>query len=115
MLHTTMHRETCRHLAAVSEPLAGRSIVVGGSTGDIGVDIVAQLIEAGAEVLVPVRDERKASLPFPKTMPALIVFAKPSGAGGAAMARWPRSAPGFTGRRSRRCRRAIGIAWSPRP
>jgi NAD(P)-dependent dehydrogenase (short-subunit alcohol dehydrogenase family) len=45
----------------VSEPvLAGRRIVVGGGTGDIGVDIVAQLLDAGANVLVPVRDRRKA-------------------------------------------------------
>jgi NAD(P)-dependent dehydrogenase (short-subunit alcohol dehydrogenase family) len=47
----------------VSEPpLAGRRIVVGGGTGDIGVEVVAQLLEAGAEVLVPVRDKRKAEV-----------------------------------------------------
>jgi NAD(P)-dependent dehydrogenase (short-subunit alcohol dehydrogenase family) len=47
----------------VSEPaLAGRRIVVGGGTGDIGVEIVAQLLQEGAEVLVPVRDVRKADV-----------------------------------------------------
>jgi NAD(P)-dependent dehydrogenase (short-subunit alcohol dehydrogenase family) len=47
----------------VSEPsLAGRRIVVGGGTGDVGVDIVAQLLEDGADVLVPVRDKRKADV-----------------------------------------------------
>jgi NAD(P)-dependent dehydrogenase (short-subunit alcohol dehydrogenase family) len=69
----------------VSEPLlAGRRIVVGGGTGDIGVDIVAQLIEAGAEVLVPVRDERKAAAlkrHVPSESALTIVSAFPEDAG----------------------------------
>jgi NAD(P)-dependent dehydrogenase (short-subunit alcohol dehydrogenase family) len=40
--------------------LAGRRIVVGGGTGDVGVEIVARLLAAGADVVVPVRNPAKA-------------------------------------------------------
>lgn len=41
--------------------LTGRRIVVGGGTGDVGVEIVARLLAAGADVVVPVRDPARAS------------------------------------------------------
>ena len=41
--------------------LAGRRIIVGGGTGDVGVAIVAALLDAGAEVLVPLRAPAKAA------------------------------------------------------
>ena len=41
--------------------LTGRRIVVGGGTGDVGVEIVAALLAAGADVLVPVRNLAKAA------------------------------------------------------
>jgi NAD(P)-dependent dehydrogenase (short-subunit alcohol dehydrogenase family) len=44
----------------VSEaPLKSRRIVVGGGTGDVGVDVVAALLDAGAEVIVPLRSVGK--------------------------------------------------------
>lgn len=42
------------------QPLKWRRIAVGGGTGDIGVEIVRALLAAGAEVIVPARDPRKA-------------------------------------------------------
>jgi NAD(P)-dependent dehydrogenase (short-subunit alcohol dehydrogenase family) len=42
--------------------LVGRRILVGGGTGDVGIEIVAKLIAAGAEVVVPARDPHKAEL-----------------------------------------------------
>jgi NAD(P)-dependent dehydrogenase (short-subunit alcohol dehydrogenase family) len=40
--------------------LKGHRIVVGGGTGDVGVDIVAALLDAGADVIVPTRSSTKA-------------------------------------------------------
>lgn len=40
--------------------LTGKTIVVGGGTGDVGVGIVTALTEAGARVLVPARSPDKA-------------------------------------------------------
>jgi NAD(P)-dependent dehydrogenase (short-subunit alcohol dehydrogenase family) len=45
---------------AASTGLAGRRFLVGGGTGDVGIEIVAKLIAAGAAVVVPARDPRKA-------------------------------------------------------
>ncbi len=45
---------------ASTTSLAGRRILVGGGTGDVGIEIVAKLIAAGASVVVPARDPRKA-------------------------------------------------------
>ncbi len=39
----------------------GRKIVVGGGTGDVGAGIVAALVAAGAQVIVPARDPAKAA------------------------------------------------------
>lgn len=41
--------------------LKGRRIVVGGGTGDVGVGIVAALVDAGTHVIVPARDAGKAA------------------------------------------------------
>lgn len=41
--------------------LSGRRIIVGGGTGDVGVEIVAALLAAGADVVVPVRTMAKAA------------------------------------------------------
>lgn len=43
-------------------PLTARRIVVGGGTGDVGVDVVAALLDAGADVVVPVRTTAKADV-----------------------------------------------------
>jgi NAD(P)-dependent dehydrogenase (short-subunit alcohol dehydrogenase family) len=40
--------------------IAGKCIVVGGGTGDVGVEIVAALLESGAEVLAVVRSVSRA-------------------------------------------------------
>ena len=42
------------------QDLNGRRIAVAGGTGDVGVGIVAELTEAGAEVIVPARSPQKA-------------------------------------------------------
>lgn len=42
------------------QPLTWRRIAVGGGTGDIGIEIVRALLLAGADVVVPARDPRKA-------------------------------------------------------
>jgi NAD(P)-dependent dehydrogenase (short-subunit alcohol dehydrogenase family) len=41
--------------------LAGKRIVIGGGTGDVGIEIVAQLLASGAEVLAIVRDKARAA------------------------------------------------------
>jgi NAD(P)-dependent dehydrogenase (short-subunit alcohol dehydrogenase family) len=44
----------------VSASIAGKRVVIGGGTGDVGVEIVAALLEAGAEVLAVVRSAARA-------------------------------------------------------
>lgn len=41
--------------------LTGRRIIVGGGTGDVGVEIVSSLLAAGADVVAPVRNPAKAA------------------------------------------------------
>lgn len=40
--------------------VAGKRIVIGGGTGDVGVEIVSALLHAGAEILAVVRSASKA-------------------------------------------------------
>jgi NAD(P)-dependent dehydrogenase (short-subunit alcohol dehydrogenase family) len=44
----------------VGASITGKRIVVGGGTGDVGVEIIAALLEAGAEVLAVVRSAARA-------------------------------------------------------
>lgn len=48
-------------MTTAKHDLRGRRIVVGGGTGDVGVEIVAALLGAGADVVVPARNTAKAA------------------------------------------------------
>jgi NAD(P)-dependent dehydrogenase (short-subunit alcohol dehydrogenase family) len=49
-------------MAPGSKVLHGRRVIVGGGTGDIGVAVTAALLDAGADVIVPVRNAAKSAL-----------------------------------------------------